>query len=123
MVSSVRCDYRRCQAEIPLIASCADFRGRLCPFQTHGFKFSTEDIGNTFGPKGFARGSSLQVSSSKYPRYIPSSSRANPIVVPTAGPANTWLRLTLAENLEKPHPADLRNWSLHRRNKIKMSPK
>ena len=25
----------------------------------------TEDIGNTFGPKGFARGSSLQVSSSK----------------------------------------------------------
>jgi hypothetical protein len=28
----------------------------------------TEDIGNAFGPKGFARGSSLQVSSSKYPR-------------------------------------------------------
>jgi hypothetical protein len=28
----------------------------------------TDDIGNTFGPKGFARGSSLQVSSSKYPR-------------------------------------------------------
>jgi hypothetical protein len=28
----------------------------------------TEDMGNTFGPKGFARGSSLQVSSSKYPR-------------------------------------------------------
>jgi hypothetical protein len=30
--------------------------------------FHSEDIGNTFGPKGFARGSSLQVSSSKYPR-------------------------------------------------------
>jgi len=30
--------------------------------------FYTDDIGNTFGPKGFARGSSLQVSSSKYPR-------------------------------------------------------
>src|SRR6266851_8369780 len=28
----------------------------------------SDDIGNTFGPKGFARGSSLQVSSSKYPR-------------------------------------------------------
>jgi hypothetical protein len=28
----------------------------------------TEDMGNTFGPKGFATGSSLQVSSSKYPR-------------------------------------------------------
>jgi len=30
--------------------------------------FYSENIGNTFGPKGFARGSSLQVSSSKYPR-------------------------------------------------------
>ena len=30
--------------------------------------FHSEDIGNTFGPKEFARGSSLQVSSSKYPR-------------------------------------------------------
>jgi hypothetical protein len=28
----------------------------------------TEDIGNTFGPKGFATGSSLQLSLSKYPR-------------------------------------------------------
>ena len=30
--------------------------------------FHSDDIGNTFGPKGFARGSSLQVSSSKYPK-------------------------------------------------------
>jgi hypothetical protein len=30
--------------------------------------FHSEDIGNTFGPKGFASGSSLHVSSSKYPR-------------------------------------------------------
>jgi hypothetical protein len=28
----------------------------------------TDDIGNTFGPNGFATGSSPQVSSSKYPK-------------------------------------------------------
>src|SRR5439155_2781568 len=40
----------------------------------------TEDIGNTFGPKGFSRGSSLQVSWSKYPRsHVPKRGEADRI--------------------------------------------